>query len=54
MIVLIVLVINNISQGGDLGEKIKAWQKAGKTFNESLIIAWFIQIVLAVQSMHSK
>ncbi|XP_031552591.1 serine/threonine-protein kinase Nek11-like [Actinia tenebrosa] len=47
-------IVTEYCEGGDLGEKIHAWKKAGKTFSESLIIAWFIQIVLAVQFMHSK
>ena len=41
-------------KGGDLDDKIKAWKKAGKSFDESLILAWFIQLVLAVKFMHEK
>ena len=43
-----------LSQGGDLDDKIKAWKKSGKRFDESLILAWFIQLVLAVKFMHEK
>jgi len=41
-------------KGGDLDDKIKAWKTAGKSFDESLILAWFIQLVLAVKFMHEK
>ena len=42
------------TKGGDLDDKIKAWKEAGKKFDESLILAWFIQLVLAVKYMHEK
>ena len=48
------IIICYDSQGGDLDDKIKAWKKAGKRFDESLILAWFIQLVLAVKFMHEK
>lgn len=47
-------IVTEYCEGGDLDDKIKAWKKAGKTFDESLILAWFIQLVLAVKFMHEK
>jgi hypothetical protein len=41
-------------QGGDLTEKIKAWKKSGRTFDESLIVAWLVQLLLAIQFIHKK
>lgn len=47
-------IVTEYCEGGDLDDKIKAWEKAGKTFDGSLILAWFIQLVLAVKFMHEK
>lgn len=47
-------IVTEYCEGGDLDDKIKAWKKAGKKFDESLILAWFIQLVLAVKFMHEK
>lgn len=47
-------IVTEYCEGGDLDDKIKAWKKAGKSFDESLILAWFIQLVLAVKFMHEK
>ncbi|XP_078365855.1 LOW QUALITY PROTEIN: serine/threonine-protein kinase Nek11-like [Oculina patagonica] len=47
-------IVTEYCEGGDLDDKITAWKKAGKRFDESLILAWFIQLVLAVKFMHEK
>lgn len=47
-------IVTEYCEGGDLDDKIKAWRKASKTFDESLILAWFIQLVLAVKFMHER
>lgn len=47
-------IITEYCEGGDLDDKIKAWKKAGRMFDESLILTWFIQLVLAVKFMHGK
>jgi len=47
-------IITEYCEGGDLHDKIKAWKNAGKTFDESLILTWFIQMTLAVKFMHEK
>lgn len=47
-------IVTEYCEGGDLDDKIKAWKKTGKRFDESLILAWFIQLVLAVKFMHEK
>lgn len=47
-------IVTEYCEGGDLDDKIKAWKEAGKKFDESLILAWFIQLVLAVKYMHEK
>ena len=31
-----------------------AWRKSGKVVEESLIVTWFIQLLLAVQYMHNR
>ena len=44
----------NLFQGGDLDHKIIQYKKQGKTFPEPIIIEWLIQLLLAVQYMHSR
>ena len=47
-------IVTEFCEGGDLTEKINAWKKSGKTFDESLIIAWLVQLLLAIQFTHKK
>ncbi|CAH1779518.1 unnamed protein product, partial [Owenia fusiformis] len=47
-------IVTEYCEGGDLGDQITKYQKQGKKFKESLVIEWFIQLVIAVQFMHSK
>ena len=42
------------SKGGDLDEKIRQWREAGRTFEESLILDWFIQLTTAVRYIHER
>ena len=39
---------------GDLDVKISERRKGGKLFDESRIITWFMQLLLAVQYMHER
>ena len=41
-------------QGGDLNQKIKQRSEAGKTFSESLILDWFIQLSTALKYIHER
>lgn len=41
-------------QGGDLGDRVHKYKKEKKMIPEALVIEWFIQLVLAVQYMHSR
>ncbi|XP_049622046.1 serine/threonine-protein kinase Nek11 [Suncus etruscus] len=41
-------------QGRDLDCKIQEYKEAGKTFPESQIIEWFIQLLLGVDYMHER
>ncbi|XP_072024881.1 LOW QUALITY PROTEIN: serine/threonine-protein kinase Nek11-like [Amphiura filiformis] len=47
-------IITEYCEGGDLDDKITAWKKAGKSFDTSVIMDWFVQLVLAVQHMHKR
>ncbi|CAB4039759.1 Serine threonine- kinase Nek11, partial [Paramuricea clavata] len=47
-------IVTELCEGGDLTEKIKAWKKSGRTFDESLIVAWLVQLLLAIQFIHKK
>ncbi|XP_014672495.1 PREDICTED: serine/threonine-protein kinase Nek3-like [Priapulus caudatus] len=40
--------------GGDLGDKINMWQKEQRMFSESLVLDWFIQLMLGIQYMHEQ
>ena len=41
-------------QGRDLDCKIQEYKEVGKTFPESQIIEWFIQLLLGVDYMHER
>lgn len=43
-----------VFQGRDLDCKIQEYKEAGKTFPESQIIEWFIQLLLGVDYMHER
>lgn len=47
-------IITEYCEGGDLDDKITAWKKAGKKFDQNVIMDWFVQLALAVQHMHSR
>ena len=48
------MFVCSIFQGGDLDQKITSYKKQGKRFSESQIIEWTIQLLMAVQHMHSR
>jgi len=52
--VITVLVILSRAQGGDLDAKIVEWREAGRMFEESLVVDWFIQITTAVRYIHDR
>lgn len=37
-----------------MNDKINSWKKAGRTFDQSLVLAWFVQLLLAIQFIHKK
>ena len=39
---------------GDLDHKIQEYKKIGKSFDEKTVLNWTIQLILAVQYMHSR
>ena len=43
-----------IKQGGDLDLKLQAWKKEGKSVDKSVVLTWFVQLVLAVQYIHQR
>ncbi|XP_033104672.1 serine/threonine-protein kinase Nek11-like [Anneissia japonica] len=47
-------IITEYCEGGDLSDKITAWKKAGKRFDQGVVMDWFVQLVLAVQHMHKR
>ncbi|XP_048955895.1 serine/threonine-protein kinase Nek11 isoform X9 [Canis lupus dingo] len=47
-------IITEYCEGRDLDCKIQEYKKAGKTFPESQIIEWFIQLLLGVDYIHER
>ena len=47
-------IVTEYCEGGDLDEKICQYHKQGKKLPEPLVIEWLIQLLLAVQYMHSR
>ncbi|XP_059801195.1 serine/threonine-protein kinase Nek11 isoform X2 [Hypanus sabinus] len=47
-------IITEYCEGRDLQCKIEEYKQAGKTFPESQIIEWFIQLLLGAQYMHER
>ncbi|XP_059246905.1 serine/threonine-protein kinase Nek11 isoform X2 [Mustela nigripes] len=47
-------IITEYCEGRDLDCKIQEYKEAGKTFLESQIIEWFIQLLLGVDYMHER
>ncbi|KAF6313192.1 NIMA related kinase 11 [Rhinolophus ferrumequinum] len=47
-------IITEYCEGRDLDYKIQEYKEAGKTFLESQIIEWFIQLLLGVDYMHER
>ncbi|KAI5244641.1 Serine/Threonine-Protein Kinase Nek11 [Manis pentadactyla] len=47
-------IIMEYCEGQDLDYKIQEFKEAGKTFPESQIIEWFIQLLLGVDYMHER
>uniref|UniRef100_A0A6I8N5T9 Serine/threonine-protein kinase Nek11 n=1 Tax=Ornithorhynchus anatinus TaxID=9258 RepID=A0A6I8N5T9_ORNAN len=47
-------IITEYCEGRDLDCKIQEYREAGKTFPESQILEWFIQLLLGVNYMHER
>nr|XP_025871305.1 serine/threonine-protein kinase Nek11 isoform X1 [Vulpes vulpes]XP_025871306.1 serine/threonine-protein kinase Nek11 isoform X1 [Vulpes vulpes]XP_025871307.1 serine/threonine-protein kinase Nek11 isoform X1 [Vulpes vulpes] len=47
-------IITEYCEGRDLDFKIQEYKEAGKTFPESQIIEWFIQLLLGVDYIHER
>ena len=41
-------------QGGDLDQKVRQWKKTGRSFDETLIVDWFIQLTTAIMYIHER
>ncbi|CAG5128277.1 unnamed protein product, partial [Candidula unifasciata] len=49
-----VCIVLDYCDGGNLGERIQDASQTGLLFSEKQVMQWFIQIVMAVQYIHSK
>ncbi|XP_005105732.1 serine/threonine-protein kinase Nek11 [Aplysia californica] len=47
-------IVTEYCEGGDLDHKITEYKKKGKSFDEKTVLNWTIQLILAVQYMHSR
>jgi len=47
-------IVTEYCEGGDLDVKLHHWKKTGKEVDDSVVVTWFIQLVLAVQYMHQR
>ncbi|NXK30561.1 NEK11 kinase, partial [Piprites chloris] len=47
-------IITEYCEGGDLDFKIQEYKDSGKTFTQSQVIHWFIQLLLGVNYMHER
>ncbi|RMC05273.1 hypothetical protein DUI87_18459 [Hirundo rustica rustica] len=47
-------IITEYCEGGDLDFKIQEYKDSGKTFAQSQVIDWFIQLLLGVNYMHER
>lgn len=47
-------IIQDYCDGGNMDDKIKEAARKKKHFEEAQIMEWFIQIIMAVQYIHSK
>ncbi|NWR37475.1 NEK11 kinase, partial [Tachuris rubrigastra] len=47
-------IITEYCEGGDLDFKIQEYKDSGKTFTQSQVIDWFIQLLLGVNYMHER
>ncbi|XP_074645702.1 serine/threonine-protein kinase Nek11-like [Tubulanus polymorphus] len=47
-------IVTEYCEGGDLDVQISQMNKSGKSFDETLILDWLVQLLLAVQYMHSQ
>ena len=48
------LIYTTCTQGGDLDQKINQWRESGRSFEETLITDWFIQLTAAVMYIHER
>ncbi|XP_013411835.1 serine/threonine-protein kinase Nek11 [Lingula anatina] len=47
-------IVTEYCDGGDLEDQIIKYRKEGKALDEILVMDWFVQLLLAVQYMHSR
>ncbi|GFN79182.1 serine/threonine-protein kinase nek11 [Plakobranchus ocellatus] len=47
-------IVTEYCEGGDLDHKITEFKKSGKSIDEKNVLSWIIQLLLAVQYMHSR
>ena len=53
-ILLLLSLSLSLSQGGDLDAKICQWRELKRTFEETLILDWFIQLTTAIKYIHDR
>ncbi|KAL4233987.1 Serine/threonine-protein kinase Nek11 [Mactra antiquata] len=47
-------IVTEYCEGGDLDMSIQEYKKSNKKFDESTVLDWFVQLLLAVHYMHSR
>ncbi|RUS72823.1 hypothetical protein EGW08_019416 [Elysia chlorotica] len=47
-------IVTEYCEGGDLDHRITDFKKSGKSIDEKTVLSWTIQLLLAVQYMHSR
>eukprot|EP00111_Clytia_hemisphaerica_P019457 TCONS_00057400-protein len=47
-------IITEFCEGGDLDVKLHSWKKSGKSVDRTLVLTWFVQLIVAVQYIHQR
>ncbi|CAI8010361.1 Serine/threonine-protein kinase Nek11 [Geodia barretti] len=47
-------IVTELCEGGDLDQKINQWRESGRSFEETLITDWFIQLTAAIMYIHER
>lgn len=49
-----ITMVMEYCRGGDLRQRIRAQQELDEPFSESIVLDWFVQICLALESLHDR